>query len=61
MRAPSAAAASFTQTISSATYSRPANLPKPQSVLAIPSDKFQVLDKIRGGIEDAGHQQHVFR
>src|ERR1700689_2213334 len=35
MRAPSAAAASFPQTISSATYSRPAKVPKPQSVPAI--------------------------
>ena len=75
MRAPSAAAASFTQTTSSATYSRPANVPKPQSVPAItrsrtdhrhslfepPSDKFRMLEKIRGGVENAGHQQHVCR
>jgi hypothetical protein len=30
MRAASAAAASFTQTISSVTYSQPVNVPKPQ-------------------------------
>ena len=74
MRAPSAAAASFTQTISSATYSRPANVPKatirsgdhPLTVadhghrfLEPPGDKFRMLDEIRCGIENAGHQQHM--
>ena len=31
------------------------SLPEP------PSDKFGMLDKIRGGVENAGHQQHVWR
>ena len=31
------------------------------SLLEPPSDKFRMLDKIRGGVENAGHQQHVRR
>ena len=41
---PSAAAASFTQTISSAMYSRPANVPKPQSVPAITRSRSPTTD-----------------
>src|SRR5215831_10557341 len=31
------------------------------SLLEPPSDKFRMLDKIRGRVENAGHQQHVRR
>src|SRR6185312_17278192 len=44
MRAPSAAAASFTQTISSATHSRPAKVPKPQSVPATTRSRSPTTD-----------------
>ena len=68
MLAPSAAAASFSQTTSSATYSRPAKVPKPQSVPAMTRswsptaataslmparDHLRVLDEVGRGVEHA--------